>query len=108
MHVKLLAQLIQVIWDVLIQMMLRHALMICGNAQKSFATQRVLGKTWLTANQCLHFNHSVVHPIFRSKIIKQLIFNAHMNFANQITQRHLLLLHAKLLVQKQKRMQKKH
>jgi hypothetical protein len=121
MHVKLLAQLIQVIWDVLIQMMLRHALMICGNAQNTFAI--VLGKTWLTANQCWFLQIPVDseesetqlnHNIHKLIHLQRQIFHAHMNFANQVSLwnllnlLHLLLLYAKLIVQKQKRMQKMH
>jgi len=111
------------IWDVLLQLTLRHALMICGNAQNTFAAQRVLGKHWLTANQCwfleipvdkVESETQLHHKIHKLIHLQRKIFHAHMNFANQVSLwnllnlLHLLLLYAKLIVQKQERMHKMH
>ena len=100
-------------------MTLRHALMICGNAQNTFATQIVLGKHWLTAIQCwfleipvdkVESETQLHHKIHKLIHLQRKIFHAHMNFANQASLwnlLNLLLLYAKLIVQKQKRMHKK-
>jgi hypothetical protein len=70
--------------------------MICGNAQNTFAAQIVLGKHWLTANQCwflqIPVNSSGIksetqlhHKIHNLIHLQRQIFHAHMNFANQVS-----------------------